>query len=295
MSVYTRTVSTGQVTDDASFRVFGKWFSDSWQALGWTKVSDAGQIDWTSTTRGASGAVSGYEVRQSTDALTAIYFKIEYVAGHSSGTSNPEFYLTFGTGQNGSGTLTGTVSTRQRWGMYAAGSLVTTFVLSGGTSRWSIAMIDTASAAGSGAYSCATICQRTCDDADGADNSSGFIYAGATCHAALTTPTWFSGCIDFSTGQCGEDTGPTWMWMQGVPRFSADKPVFFTLYVRGATSHVMLRDMILTTTGLGYPRSVSHLTHYGSQKTFMSATQSSAATQNGYIAPVAMSLHVRAE
>jgi hypothetical protein len=295
MSVLSKTASTAQVTDDATFRVHGKWFSDSWQTLGWTKVTDAGQIDWTSCTRAAGGASSGYEVRQSTDAGGAtIYFKIEYVAGSNTGTSSPEFYLTFGTGQNGSGTLTGTVSTRFRWGMYAAGATSgVTYTMSGTTARWAIIMCET-HATTSGTYGNATCCQRTCD-ADGTDNATGFIYAMANANAASGATQWQSGYIDFSTGQAGEDTGPTWMWMQATPRFTADKPVFFPLYVRGTNSHVMVRDMVSIPTVMAYPRTVTTLTHYGSSKKFISGTQSAGAAQNGYAPPVAFSLCVRAE
>jgi hypothetical protein len=294
MSVITKIALSSQVTDDATFRVWGKWFSDSWQTLGWTKVTDAAQIDWSSCTRAAGGASSGYEVRQSTDGAGAtIYFKIEYIAGANTGTTNPEFYLTFGTGQNGSGTLTSAISTRYRWGMYTAGSTgVTQYTMSGTTGRWSIAMIDNFSTMGT--YSNATCCQRTCD-ANGTDNSTGFMYAMGTCSGGVAAPQWGSGYIDFTTGHCGEDSGPTWMFLSSMPRFSADKPIYFPLYVRGSNSYVMIRDLVLIPTIMAQPKTITTLTHYVSSRKYLSGTTSASIAQNGYATPIAFALCVRCE
>lgn len=291
MSVYARQATTGQVSDDATFRTWGKFFADSLQAGGWTKVTDAGQIDWATITRPAGTGAAGYEVRQSTDGAGAtIYMKIEYGAGGNTSTTNPMLWLTLGTGQNGSGTLTGTVSTRKEWGYYQDTG-PHSFHISVTTSRFSFVIVENTQ---NGAYGCSIAVQRTCD-ASGADDATGFLYVICTTISGNSVPSYLSGFVDFTNGQAGEETAPTWMWTQNIPRQTLDKPLFFPVFVRGSSTHVMVRDMVISVTNSAPGRSVSTLTHFGSARKYVTGVSGTGTGMFGYTPPVSMAFLARCE
>jgi hypothetical protein len=111
--------------NDANFRAWGSDLSASFADVGLVKTADTGQIDWTTVTRPAINTAAGYEIWRYTD--SSIFLKIEY--GSSSSLATPSMWLTVGTGSNGSGTLTGTVSDRR--------AIVSTNISSAGTNRQS--------------------------------------------------------------------------------------------------------------------------------------------------------------
>lgn len=101
-------------SSDANFRTWGSYISARMAAVGLVKTSDTGQIDFTTVL--APVAIStfmGYEIWRLADSLQAsapVYLKIEY--GSSTGSANnPAMRFQFGSGSNGSGTLTGNLST----------------------------------------------------------------------------------------------------------------------------------------------------------------------------------------
>lgn len=111
------TSTVSKVSDnstDANFIAWSKAISDAFIAFGWTRTADTGQINWGTVTRPVSGNVAqGYEVFAFNDTLqaTAPYFlKIEYGSGGA--VNNPGLWLTLGTGTNGAGSLSGTVTAR---------------------------------------------------------------------------------------------------------------------------------------------------------------------------------------
>jgi hypothetical protein len=116
---------------NAGFRAWGLAVSNALTALGFTKTTDTGQIDWATVTVSASfNQTWGYEIRQFTDSLQStrpIYFKIEYGTGTST-VSNISIWITFGTATNGSGSLAahaswpGSVSSRVQIGNTISGS-----------------------------------------------------------------------------------------------------------------------------------------------------------------------------
>lgn len=116
----TRSIPT--TTDDATFRAWGKIFSDALEAIGVTKTTDTGQIDWTTATRTAStDTMVGYEIRQFTDALqgtTPVFLKVEYGSGVS--ILRATVRITVGQGSNGTGSLTGNLSTTAYLGVVSA-------------------------------------------------------------------------------------------------------------------------------------------------------------------------------
>jgi len=116
------TVLAGDNTTDALFRTWGKAISDQMAAGGWIKTADIGQIDWATVLKPAAVNTSqGYEIWRSNDAagsLNQIYVKIEYGSGVAA--VAPGLWLTVAFGSNGSGALTGFMSTRTQ--LAAAGS-----------------------------------------------------------------------------------------------------------------------------------------------------------------------------
>jgi hypothetical protein len=74
------------------------------------KTADTGQIDWATVLRPGPSQGAGYEIWRFID--SSIFLKIEY-GTHTISTTSIQVWLTFGTGSNGSGTLTGTVSDRR--------------------------------------------------------------------------------------------------------------------------------------------------------------------------------------
>ena len=98
---------------DADFRAWGSELSAKLAAAGLVNHTDTGQINWTTVTRPGANTAAGFEIWRFNDSLQAtapIYLKIEY--GTFSAATIPNIWLTVGTGTNGSGTLTGTVSDR---------------------------------------------------------------------------------------------------------------------------------------------------------------------------------------
>lgn len=126
------TTSTSSLTFDftsnANFRSWGSSISSSLVTCGLVLTSDTGQINWTTVTipgTSASTTSFGYEIYRFSDTLQStkpVFIKLEYGASSysTSGGSNywawPVLWVTVGTGTNGAGTLTGTVSTRTAFG-----------------------------------------------------------------------------------------------------------------------------------------------------------------------------------
>lgn len=100
-------------TTDAGFRAWGSELSTNLQAVGLVKTADTGQINWATVTRPGTSTAAGYEIYRFNDALQGtapVFLKLEY--GTGSTVSNPQLWLTVGTGSDGAGTITGTVVSR---------------------------------------------------------------------------------------------------------------------------------------------------------------------------------------
>lgn len=112
----TTTYSTPMNTSlDADFRAWTKDISDNLQALGLTKTTDTGQINFTTVLRPAvANTAAGYEIYRFNDALQAtapVFFKIEY--GIGSNANMPMMWVTVGTGTTGAGVINGINTGRQ--------------------------------------------------------------------------------------------------------------------------------------------------------------------------------------
>jgi hypothetical protein len=106
MATYTQAYANACIDDDTRFQTWTGWVSSSLTSLGWAKTSDTGQIN-TSTVLAPTAADSsqGYEIRTSNDSFDDIYLKLEYGSGQN--TYSKGFWVTLGTGSDGSGNLTG--------------------------------------------------------------------------------------------------------------------------------------------------------------------------------------------
>lgn len=121
------TASWSTVVDqstDAGFRAWGSELSAKIALVGAVQTADTGQINWTTVTRAAVNTMAGYEIWRLSG--SALFLKIEY--GSAGATASPAFNFTVGTGSNGSGTLTGQLSTRTLCTLNGSpNSLVTAF------------------------------------------------------------------------------------------------------------------------------------------------------------------------
>lgn len=106
------TVNSGNAT---SFRIYGNSVHNALEGGGWVQTADTGQADWSSqAANGTANATqtNAFEIWRADDAwqnTTPIFFKLEYRTFYQ--TNNPGFVLTFGSGSDGSGNLTGLLST----------------------------------------------------------------------------------------------------------------------------------------------------------------------------------------
>ncbi len=138
MATFQATVSNWtNATSVDNYRAWGQYVSDQLTAVGLTKTADTGQVNWaTASDPGGTNTYNDYEIRAFADALQAtapIVFKVRY--GESAIADQPAVGIQFGTGSDGSGGLTGTLSTEMKF----PSSSVTTSVTvtgSGSTNRF---------------------------------------------------------------------------------------------------------------------------------------------------------------
>jgi hypothetical protein len=121
------TLTGNFVSDNSTLANFKSWaqsISTAFSTFGWTQTTDTGQVNWS--TIGAVPSSPVYEIWKSADALSStmpIFVKIQY------GTSTqPTIIVQLGTGSNGSGTLTGPLTTAHPvTGLPGSGGAATTF------------------------------------------------------------------------------------------------------------------------------------------------------------------------
>lgn len=128
---------------NAEFQALVQFISNTMDAGGLTATADTGQINTASAAfPGSNNTYAGYQIRTFTDSLQAtapVYFKIEY--GRGGGANMFALQMTWGTGSNGSGTITGTFSGGSAFQVRLVES-TTTFTncyVSAGTCRFGVA------------------------------------------------------------------------------------------------------------------------------------------------------------
>lgn len=113
------TTTTSSPCSQATNATFQAWVAEVVTALfttiGLTQTADTGQINpATVAAPVTANAQAGYVIGRFNDTLQStkpIFFKLEF--GSGSGAADPAMIVTVGTGSNGSGTLTGTLTTRR--------------------------------------------------------------------------------------------------------------------------------------------------------------------------------------
>lgn len=180
-----------------SLPAWGAALSAAIQACGLIKTADTGQINWATVTQpGSVDIVAGYEIYRFNDALQAtspVFMKIEYGSGGQLATT-PQYWIRFGTGSDGAGTLTGRVSSRMQFRHWevlggAAGTVARDCYVSGSTGRLSFNMWVNYDQRYSSFFSV----ERT-KNSDGSDNGEGLLIQGA-CHSA---PSYIPSNVDRS-------------------------------------------------------------------------------------------------
>lgn len=131
-------------TSDAAFRTWGAEIGIN--MVGLVQTADTGQINWVTVTRPGVNTAAGYEIWRFAD--STLFLKIEY--GTGSGAAVPQMWITVGSGSNGSGTLTGQLSTRNIYTLQAGlASTITAYTsrLCAVANSFSISWKETAGAA----------------------------------------------------------------------------------------------------------------------------------------------------
>lgn len=140
MASFTATPANFTNSSDANFRTWGSYIAARLLAVGLVQTSDTGQINWTTVLApGAASTFMGYEIWRFADSLQAsapVYIKVEY-GSSTSAANNPGMRFSFGSGSNGSGTLTGNLSTTYLAGATAVAGACSV-VGSGSTNRFCI-------------------------------------------------------------------------------------------------------------------------------------------------------------
>ena len=162
-------------SSDANFRVWGSAISAALTSMGWAMTADTGQVNWTTVTAPAAGTFV-YEIWEPQDALqtggTVFYLKLEY-SKTSGSPAGIRVRASLGTGTNGSGTLTGFVtSAMETAGTQAALSFSVECDFSGDTDRMGF-ILGRGSAAGTNAPLPAAFFIERTKNSDGTNSSDG--------------------------------------------------------------------------------------------------------------------------
>ena len=101
-------INNSLVCSNTTAATFRAWctFVHNLFMLGFINVTDAGQIDFTTVaTPTSTNMVMGYKIYKTNDALTPVYFKVEF--GCAATALSPSISITIGTGYTAGGTISG--------------------------------------------------------------------------------------------------------------------------------------------------------------------------------------------
>lgn len=158
-------------TTDAGFRAWGSQLSTNLATAGLVQTADTGQINWLTVTRPGTNTAGGYEIWRFSN--SSRYLKIEYGTGGTA--AGPQMWVTVGSGSNGSGTLSGQLSTRNTIGPgQAPTSTATSYPTYICVVTDAFALCWKANGFGSGANPGGVVIVGNSVDADGVTDSVGF-------------------------------------------------------------------------------------------------------------------------
>ena len=203
-------------TTDAIFRETGQKFAAAFAAIGLVKVPFTGQINWATVAKPATAnTVQGYELWRFDDALQAtapVFIRVGYGGGYAA--SYFSLNLQIGTGHDGAGNLTGTVSAAGWTSPYTAQGAPYPFWVAGDAGRLLVSMFNTVSpyavslavvertAGPSGAPSAAGVTLLVAGNGNNSVTCSSTIRPGgvdtqtAVPYACTTMPAGTSGMVD---------------------------------------------------------------------------------------------------
>lgn len=225
-----KTLVTGQNfqnTTDAAFRAWCQFISDSLAAAGWVQTADTGQINLTTVLAPTAASQNrGYQIWRMADALQAtapVYKKIEYatsVAGNV-----PGVQVSFGTGSNGSGTLTTIIFPALF--IHGGNNASAKYAFSGDTNRFTMALNYGTTVSEHLFFGV----ERTKAD-DGTDNSTGILVSVIAAFVAGTNTSSgrFAYCPFTGTLPPIEITGNCLIPSSGTTVFGTDVAVFPPTY-----------------------------------------------------------------
>ncbi len=185
MSTATGTLLYGNTTD-AEFRAWGSAIASALAAIGLVQTADTGQINWSTVLKpSGSSTAQGYEIWRFNDALQGtapVFIKVEY-GSSSAAALAAGVWLTVGTGTNGAGTLTGTISTRTANSEAGSGTTAAVYAspwyACGDTSSATFASTSSHSAGVNWVFTFCFTVERS-RDADGTPNGDGVMISSMT-------------------------------------------------------------------------------------------------------------------
>lgn len=182
---------------DAEFRTWVAGVIEGVTAVGMVQTADTGQINTTTVVKPAANTMAGYSIHRLFDTLQAtapVFMKVEYGSAPGSAAS-PSMFITYGSGTDGAGTLTGRVSNRVQ--AYASSSLTATtgvknnYFFSNGSS-FSM-MLGTEFNVANSLFLVAFTCVERTLNQDGTPNNYGFYVIAASSGASNS-----SQCVPYS-------------------------------------------------------------------------------------------------
>lgn len=217
MSVANTFTSQPTNANNATFQAWGSAIANAVSASGWVKTVDANQINWAtvSSPNTATNLIAGYEVWHMNDtgaganqASNPVFMKFEYASGAVSN-NNPQLIVTFATGCNSSGGLTGAISARHFLEVSNSTNTVTS-VYSGDVNRFQIALWGLSVNATMNTVATSTLAamlsvERT-KDASGNDTNEGLLLCFKK---GTSSPNFFQQYLNLTAGPTGVE-GAGW-------------------------------------------------------------------------------------
>lgn len=254
---------TMQNTTDAFFRQWCQFVFDTIVTTGgWVQTADTGQMNFATVTHPlALNTIMGYIIIRMADTLQAtapVYLKMEFGSGSAANT--PQITITFGTGSNGTGTLTGAMGGSSMQCSAGTSSVLATHCFgSADTSRFQLMLFTSASF-----VNLVVISVERTKDSTGADTSAGLL----TTWGNNGGPVFTAYYIRTGGAQPTTETGINLVMSNLTSSaFSSDIGVGFPIHFRGIAQQAGL-GVIAVNSGDFVAEAQFSLSVYGATRTY---------------------------
>jgi hypothetical protein len=181
----TRTTSVAETNDtDAHFRAWCAEIDTSLTTFGWLATSDTGQMNFSTATRPTANNLypyyAVYKMNDSLQSTAAVFMRIDFGTGNATNVPSIKLQFSIG-GTNGSGTLTGTLSTQQTLQGDVANGTAVNVRTSGSSASFRMSFWNT-NGQGEGFM----FAVERCKDTGGSDTTAGICIAGFDVHQSAT-------------------------------------------------------------------------------------------------------------